>query len=172
MGLLDVVAQIVETGGDLRFGHHRILAHSAANPLGILLHIASDFLLLHLAQRLTHFAGSLPLGGHQVAHRVLHFLFQLLEIGHLAVFLLGQLPGIVAAQAVIAAHGAAHLAFKRLLAAGQVFGLAGYIVHLVGGLSPAHGLHHLLGLFQTLRRAPRRRLAFGMPACWDDAALR
>ena len=53
LDLLQLIAQIVQTGGDLRLGEHGVLAHAAADPVGVALHPARKLLLLHLAQGVT-----------------------------------------------------------------------------------------------------------------------
>ena len=131
-----------------------------ADPIGVALHIARQLLLLHVSQRLAQLAGGLALGGHQVAHGVLHLLLELLEVLDLAVFLTGKLLRLLAGDTlVLRAVGAAHLAFEILLAAGQFRGLAGEVVHLPAGFLAAHPGERLLRLFQTVGRAPGLGLA-------------
>ncbi len=165
--LVQVIAQVVQAGGNLRLRHHGVFAHAAANPVGIALHVARQFLLLHLAERIAHLGGRLALRGRQIAHRVLHLLLQFLHFGDLILPLIGQLAGLLRVEAFVFAERLAQLAFELLLLAGEILGLADQVVHLAGGLLAAHALHHLLGLLQAFERA----LRCGLPL-WGAGLLR
>src|ERR1019366_1347440 len=81
-GLVDApqtVAQIAESSRHVEFGEGRIRGVAAADVLSVTLHIARQLRLLFLGESLAHFGGCLGLGAPQVAHGVLHALFELLD---------------------------------------------------------------------------------------------
>jgi hypothetical protein len=124
--LLQLIAELVEPGGDLRLGHDRVLAHAAANPVGVALHAAGELLLLHLAERVAEFRGSGTSGALEVADGALHPLLELLEIVDFTFVRLGELLGLIARDAArVGAELLAHLAFELLLLAGELVGLLG-----------------------------------------------
>ena len=153
------VAQLVQSGGDLGLRQRHHFAHALANVIGIALHVALEFHLLHLPQRFAELGGSLPLGGHEVAHGVLHALLEVFQVLGLAFLLPGQVFGLLARDAPALAVGTAHLGFEILLAARQFIGLPRQFVHFVAGLRAAHTLQHLPGFLQPLGGAPRFGLA-------------
>jgi hypothetical protein len=102
------------------------LSHAAADPIGIALHVARDFLLLHFPKGVAQFGGGRALGALQIANRVLQPLFQFLQVAEFAFFLLGELFRLVTRDAAgILAKGAAHLAFEVLLFASEIISLFG-----------------------------------------------
>src|SRR5581483_358240 len=154
-----LIAKIVQAGSDLRFGHQPVFADAAADPVGVALHVAHQLLLLQVAERFAHLGGSLAFAGLQVARGVLHVLLQLLELGDLLVLGIGQLGLLLTAGVLVVAEGLAHLAFEFLLLAGQILGLTGDVVHLIGGLLPLHARDQILGLLQTIGGALLGRLS-------------
>src|ERR1035441_568446 len=162
-GLLDVLQMLLELVDALRdggFRHDGVAAHAAADPIGIALHIALDLGLLQFAEGLAHLGGGFALGVLQVADGRLHTLLQAFKVLDLAILFAAQLTSLLARQPrTILAERLAHLAFEGLLAVRQLFGLAGQVFHLAGGLLVSHAGEHLLGFLQTLRGAPRLRLA-------------
>ena len=157
--LLQLIAEIIQAGGDLGFSHHRILTHAAADPVGVALHAAGELGLLHVAQGLPHFGGGLALGALQIAHGGLHALLELLQLADLVVALSDDLSELLARRTVAGRIGAPQLAFEVLLFAGQLIGLAGKVFHLVAGLRAAHAGEHLLRFFQTVGRTAGLGLA-------------
>src|SRR5205085_1684689 len=143
--LFQLLAQLVDPLRDGRFGHHRISAHPAPDPIGIALHIARQLGLLHFAERLAHFGGSLALGRLQITYRARHALLQLFQVLNLAFLLRGKLVGLLPRDAwTLRTECAAHVAFERLLAPGELTGLPRQIFHLIAGFLAAHTGKHLL----------------------------
>lgn len=158
--LIQLVAQVVESGGELRFRHRGVLAHAAPDVIGVALHVARDLRLLHVAERLPHLAGRFPLGGHQVADSILHSLFELLDIFYFGLVLIGQASRLLAGHVAVGLRvGAAQVAFELLLLFGEIRGLLRQIVHLSGRLLAAHAGKISRGLIHAVRRAPRSRIA-------------
>ena len=152
--LFQLFAQLVDPLSDGRFGHHRVPAHTAADPIGVPLHIAPQFGLLHFAERVAEFRGSLALGSLQIVHRALHPLLQLLQVLNLAFLFRGKLVGLLARNAwALRTERLAHLAFECLLAPGEFIGLPRQVFHLVGGFLAAHTGKQLLRVLQVVRRA-------------------
>jgi hypothetical protein len=61
--LAQVIAKLFHAFGESHFAHLGYAAQAAAQPFGGVLHIASDLTALHLAERLAHLGGALPVGG-------------------------------------------------------------------------------------------------------------
>src|SRR5205823_3096801 len=75
--LLQLVADLVHALRDRGLRHHAVLSDAAADPIGIALHLARHFGLLHLRQRLTQLGRRFALRILQVAHCGLHSLLEL-----------------------------------------------------------------------------------------------
>jgi hypothetical protein len=71
----------------------------------------------------------------QIAHGVLHLLFEFLQVGDLAFFVPGKLIGLISGDArTVRTKRLPHLTFEALLLPCQFFGLPRHIFHLIAAL--------------------------------------
>jgi hypothetical protein len=147
---LQLIAQVVEALCNAGFRHDSIFAQTAADIVGVALHVAGQLLLLHFAQRIAQFAGRLALCSGQVAYGALHLLFKILERIDLALAAIGELPRLLLIRTLLRiAEGTPQLAFEILLLAGDLFRLLFEIVDQISGLLPAQALQQLLGFLES-----------------------
>jgi hypothetical protein len=115
------------------------------------LHVARDFRLLQIAERLAQLVRSLALRCHQITHGVLHALFELLDLVHLRLMLIRKLAGLLARHvALCLVVSAAQVAFELLLLARHFIGLLGELFDLIGRLLVAQAGEHLRSFFQAI----------------------
>ena len=162
LNLFQLVADFIESLGEIGFRHDGVFAETAPDVIGVALHVALHVRLLDAAEGFAHFDGGGAFGGLKVAGGGLHAGAELLEVGYFSVLLGSQLGGLLAGEILaLRAEGATHLAFKILLFFCQVVGLAGEIFDLILGLTGADAGERLGGLIEAIGRAAGVGLGLG-----------
>ena len=77
--LLYLIAQLIEALRYRTFARGHVLPIALPNPLRPELHAHLQLVLLHVAERLTQFAGCASLGTGEVANRALHISFEAVQ---------------------------------------------------------------------------------------------
>src|SRR5581483_3593749 len=95
LNALQLVAKAVQALGDAGLRHHGVFAQATANIIGVALHVARQFLLLHFAERFAQLAGRFALSAGQISDGVLHLLFEVFEAIDFGLAAIGKLPGLL-----------------------------------------------------------------------------